>query len=69
MSKPTQLQEWPQSLSVPYRAVIERMVDGLAVHVIVSLELVELLLQGTKCIIDDPSLDSLQIHRLVRPCT
>ncbi len=44
MSKPAQFQEWPQSLSVsygPYRAVIERVVDGVAVHVVVSLGLDE----------------------------
>ena len=40
MSKPTQFQYWPSSLSVPYgpyRAVIERVVDGDTVHVIMSL--------------------------------
>ena len=40
MSKPVQFQEWPESLSVaygPYRAVVERVVDGDTVHVMVSL--------------------------------
>jgi len=40
MSKPVQFQGWPESLSVPYgpyRAVIERIVDGDTVHVMVSL--------------------------------
>jgi micrococcal nuclease len=40
MSKPVQFQVWPESLSVPYgpyRAVIERIVDGDTVHVMVSL--------------------------------
>jgi endonuclease YncB( thermonuclease family) len=40
MSKPAQLQEWPEGLNVPYgpyRAVIERVVDGDTVHVVVSL--------------------------------
>jgi micrococcal nuclease len=40
MSKPTQFQEWPPSLSVPYgpyRAVVERVVDGDTVHVLLSL--------------------------------
>ena len=44
MSKPAQFQEWPSSLSVPYgpyRAVIERVVDGDTVHVLVSLGLDE----------------------------
>lgn len=44
MSKPVQFQEWPESLSVPYgpyRAVIERVVDGDTVHVGVSLGLDE----------------------------
>lgn len=40
MSKPGQFQEWPESLNVaygPYRAVVERVVDGDTVHVMVSL--------------------------------
>ena len=40
MSKPVQFQEWPESLSAaygPYRAVVERGVDGDTVHVMVSL--------------------------------
>jgi len=40
MSKPTQFQEWPEGLNVPYgpyRAVIERVVDGDTVHVGASL--------------------------------
>lgn len=40
MSKPVQFQEWPESLDVPYgpyRAVVERVVDGDTVHVIASL--------------------------------
>jgi micrococcal nuclease len=40
VSKPVQVQEWPESLSVaygPYRAVVERVVDGDTVHVMVSL--------------------------------
>lgn len=40
MSKPVQFQDWPSGLDVPYgpyRAVIERVVDGDTVHVIVSL--------------------------------
>ncbi len=40
MSKPVQFQEWPESLGVaygPYRAVVERVVDGDTVHVMVSL--------------------------------
>ena len=44
MSKPVQSQEWPRSPDVPYgpyRAVIERVVDGDTVHVIVSLGLDE----------------------------
>jgi micrococcal nuclease len=44
MSKPVQFQEWPESLNVPYgpyRAVIERVVDGDTVHVMVSLGLDE----------------------------
>lgn len=44
MSKPIQFQEWPDSLGVPYgpyRAVIERVVDGDTVHVGVSLGLDE----------------------------
>lgn len=44
MSKPAQFQKWPESLGVPYgpyRAVIERVVDGDTVHVIVSLGLDE----------------------------
>ena len=44
MSKPVQFQEWPEALSVPYgpyRAVIERVVDGDTVHVMVSLGLDE----------------------------
>jgi micrococcal nuclease len=44
MSKPSQFQRWPESLEVPYgpyRAVIERVVDGDTVHVIVSLGLDE----------------------------
>lgn len=39
MSKPAQFQGWPESLDVPYgpyRAVIERVVDGDTVHVVVS---------------------------------
>lgn len=37
MSKPSQFQGWPESLDVPYgpyRAVIERVVDGDTVHVV-----------------------------------
>jgi micrococcal nuclease len=44
MSKPTQFQEWPESLDVPYgpyRASIERVVDGDTVHVLLSLGLDE----------------------------
>lgn len=44
MSKPAQFREWPESLDVPYgpyRAVIERVVDGDTVHVGVSLGLDE----------------------------
>ena len=44
MSKPIQFQEWPDSLSVPYgpyRAVIERVVDGDTVYVLASLGLDE----------------------------
>lgn len=44
MSKPAQFQGWPESLNVPYgpyRAVIERVVDGDTVHVGVSLGLDE----------------------------
>lgn len=44
MSKPGQFQGWPESLNVPYgpyRAVIERVVDGDTVHVMVSLGLDE----------------------------
>jgi micrococcal nuclease len=44
MSKPIQFQQWPESLGVsygPYRAVIERVVDGDTVHVGVSLGLDE----------------------------
>ena len=44
MSKPAQFQNWPESLGIPYgpyRAVIERVVDGDTVHVIVSLGLDE----------------------------
>ncbi|HSL00259.1 MAG TPA: thermonuclease family protein [Rubrobacteraceae bacterium] len=44
MSKPFQFQGWPESLDVPYgpyRAVIERVVDGDTVHVVVSLGLDE----------------------------
>lgn len=40
MSKPTQFQSWPGSLDVPYgpyRAVIERVVDGDTVHASLSL--------------------------------
>lgn len=40
MSKPVQFQQWPDNLGVPYgpyRAVIERVVDGDTVHVMVSL--------------------------------
>jgi len=40
MSKPVQFQEWPESLDVPYgpyRAVVERVVDGDTVHVMASL--------------------------------
>ncbi len=40
MSKPSQFQGWPSSLDVPYgpyRAVIERVVDGDTVHVLLSL--------------------------------
>lgn len=40
MSKPVQFQGWPESLGVaygPYRAVVERVVDGDTVHVMVSL--------------------------------
>lgn len=44
MSKPVQFQNWPESLGVPYgpyRAVIERVVDGDTVHAMVSLGLDE----------------------------
>lgn len=44
MSKPTQFQKWPDSLDVPYgpyRASIERVVDGDTVHVLLSLGLNE----------------------------
>jgi hypothetical protein len=44
MSKPSQFQDWLESLDVPYgpyRAVIERVVDGDTVHVIASLGLDE----------------------------
>ncbi len=44
MSKPTQFQSWPESLDVPYgpyRATIERVVDGDTVHVLLSLGLDE----------------------------
>ncbi|MBA2375216.1 MAG: thermonuclease family protein [Rubrobacter sp.] len=44
MSKPTQFQKWPDSLDVPYgpyRASIERVVDGDTVHVLLSLGLDE----------------------------
>ena len=44
MSKPFQFQGWPESIEVPYgpyRAVIERVVDGDTVHVVVSLGLDE----------------------------
>jgi micrococcal nuclease len=44
MTKPTQFQGWPENLDVPYgpyRAVIERVVDGDTVHAIVSLGLDE----------------------------
>ena len=44
MSKLVQFQEGPESLSVaygPYRAVVERVVDGDTVHVMVSLEVDE----------------------------
>jgi len=44
MTKPTQFQGWPENLGVPYgpyRAVIERVVDGDTVHAIVSLGLDE----------------------------
>lgn len=44
MSKPTQFQNWPEGIDVPYgpyRAVIERVVDGDTVHVSVSLGLDE----------------------------
>lgn len=44
VSKPAQFQGWPESLNVPYgpyRAVIERVVDGDTVHVGVSLGLDE----------------------------
>jgi len=44
MSKPSQFQDWPANLDVaygPYRAVIERVVDGDTVHVVVSLGLDE----------------------------
>jgi micrococcal nuclease len=44
MSKPSQFQDWPESLDVPYgpyRAVIERVVDGDTVHVVASLGLDE----------------------------
>src|SRR5918998_5853061 len=39
MSKPVQFQGWPETLDVPYgpyRAVIERVVDGDTVHVVAS---------------------------------
>ena len=41
MSNPSQFQDWPESLNVPYgpyRAVIERVVDGDTVHVIASMQ-------------------------------
>ena len=44
MSKPAQFQDWPDGLDVPYgpyRAVIERVVDGDTVHVVASLGLDE----------------------------
>jgi micrococcal nuclease len=44
VSKPGQFQGWPENLNVPYgpyRAVIERVVDGDTVHVMVSLGLDE----------------------------
>lgn len=44
MSKPFQFQGWPETIEVPYgpyRAVIERVVDGDTVHVVVSLGLDE----------------------------
>lgn len=44
MSKPVQFQDWPDGLDVPYgpyRAVIERVVDGVPVHVVASLGLDE----------------------------
>ncbi len=40
MSKPVQFQGWPESLGVaygPYRAVVERVMDGDTVYVMVSL--------------------------------
>ena len=44
MSKPSQFQDWTESLDVPYgpyRAVIERVVDGDTVYVLASLGLDE----------------------------
>ena len=44
MNKPAQFQDWPDGLDVPYspyRAVIERVVDGDTVHVVASLGLDE----------------------------
>lgn len=44
MSKPTQFQDWPSGLNIPYgpyRAVVERVVDGDTVHVLASLGLDE----------------------------
>ena len=44
MNKPMQFQEWSESLDVPYgpyRAVIERVLDGNTVHVVISLGLDE----------------------------
>jgi hypothetical protein len=42
MTKPTQFQGWPENLDVPYgpyRAVIERVVDGDTVHAISGVRL------------------------------
>lgn len=40
MSKPMQFQDWPDTLDVPYgpyRAAVERVIDGDTVHVLLSL--------------------------------
>lgn len=44
MSKPIQFRDWPESFDVgygPYRAVVERVVDGDTIHVLLSLGLDE----------------------------